>query len=128
MCVFHISHDLTLHVALRLEAGFLTQRKTNYQLWHVIFYLPFSRFLGKILTGSVYQFLGLSCRLLVDLAASKRKKSGVVPCLELPLHHLGHAHTCQPSRFSREYTGISASLQPYFLDSRLFSVILLVIS
>ena len=34
----------------------------------------------------------------------------------------------QPSRFSREYTGISASLPPYFLDSRLFSVLLLVIS
>ena len=40
----------------------------------------------------------------------------------------GDPHTCQPSRFSREYTGVSASLPPYFLDSRLFSVILLVIS
>ena len=62
MCVFHILHDLPLHVAFRSEAKFLTQGETSDQLYHVIFYPPFSRFLGKI-SPEVYQFWGLSCRL-----------------------------------------------------------------
>ena len=62
--VFHILHNLPLYVALRSEAKFLTQGETSDQLYHVIFTRHFGAFGGKFHL-EVYQFLGLSCRLII---------------------------------------------------------------